>query len=192
MIRVGITGGIGSGKSIIARVLSELGHPVFNSDMEAKRLMQSDPEVISRILGHFGNEAYQEGAIDRKYIAERVFNDPELLSKLNAIVHPAVRLEFERFVSRNSNSSIVFNEAAILFETGAYKNFNFNILVTAPLELRVSRVVKRDNVSREQVLERINNQWSDDQKKHLSDFVLLNDEREPVLAQLLGIIDRLQ
>lgn len=192
MIRVGITGGIGSGKSIIARVLSELGYPVFNSDLEAKRLMQSDPEVVSRIRGLFGTDAYLEAAIDRQYIAERVFNNPELLSKLNAIVHPAVRLEFEQFISRNSNCSIVFNEAAILFETGAYKNFNFNILVTAPLELRISRVVKRDNVSRQHVMERINNQWSDDQKIPLSDFVFLNDDREPVLAQLLRVIDRLQ
>jgi dephospho-CoA kinase len=191
MIRVGITGGIGSGKSVVSKVFHEMGFPVFNSDLEARKLMQSDSEIVNSIIALFGEDAYYNGKLDRKHIADKVFSNQELLNQLNLIVHPATRRAFESFVQLNTKHTIVFNEAAVLFETGAYKNFDFVILVTAPEELRIKRVVSRDGVDREQVEKRLSNQWKDEQKIGLADFVLVNDEKQPMLVQIENILSQL-
>jgi dephospho-CoA kinase len=191
MIRVGITGGIGSGKSVVSKVFHEMGFPVFNSDLEARKLMESDSEIVNSIIALFGEKAYINGKLDRKHIADKVFSNQELLNQLNLIVHPATRQAFESFAQLNNKHRIVFNEAAVLFETGAYKKFDFVILVTAPEELRIKRVVDRDGVDREQVKQRLSNQWKDEQKIGLADFVLVNDEKQPMLVQIENVLSQL-
>jgi dephospho-CoA kinase len=168
-----------------------MGFPVFNSDLEARKLMQSDSEIVNSIIALFGKDAYYNGKLDRKHIADKVFSNQELLNQLNLIVHPATRQAFESFAQLNNKHRIVFNEAAVLFETGAYKNFDFVILVTAPEELRIKRVVSRDGVDREQVEKRLSNQWKDEQKIGLADFVLVNDEKQPMLVQIENILSQL-
>jgi len=174
-IKIGVTGGIGSGKTFICKQLELLDYPVFYSDQEAKRLMNENREVVTGIIELLGSLAYENGELNRIYIAEKVFKEAHLLPQINELVHPAVRQAFDNFVQENSSSKMVFNEAAILFETGAYKNFDFNILITAPKALRIKRVAKRDAISKSEIQARMKNQWSDKQKIALADFVLVND-----------------
>ena len=187
MIKVGITGGIGSGKSIIGKILTVIGFPVFNSDTEAKLLMVNNEKVIHQVKQVFGEKAYTDNQLNRKYLADQIFNNETLKEQLNQIVHPAVRQEFEEW-SKRQNTSIVFNEAAILFETGRYKDFDYPILVTAPEELRIQRVVKRDNTTIEEVKKRMENQWKDDKKKELASFIVNNDNQTLVTLQIEQIL----
>ncbi|MDP4185423.1 MAG: dephospho-CoA kinase, partial [Bacteroidota bacterium] len=159
MLKVGITGGIGSGKSLVSEVFSHLGVPIYCADLEAKRLMNESPVIRQKIIEIFGEDIYTfEGPIDRKKMADLVFNSPKLLEYLNSIVHPEVRKDFEQWALLQ-NSAYVIEEAAVLFESGGYKYVDLIITVTAPLELRINRVIKRDICTREQVLARMNNQW---------------------------------
>lgn len=187
MIKVGITGGIGSGKSIVAKILTVIGFPVFDSDTEAKLLMVNNSNVIQKVKEVFGEEAYIDKQLNRKYLADKIFNNEELKEQLNAIVHPAVRQEFEDWSNRQ-DSSLVFNEAAILFEIGRYKDFDYTILVTAPEELRIQRVLDRDKTTRKEVLKRMENQWKDEEKKALASFVINNDNEELVTLQVESIL----
>lgn len=187
MLRIGVTGGIGSGKSIICRVLSELGYPVFHSDNVAKALLNNDLNVREEISDLVGNYIYTNTEIDKKRLAEIIFKDETAREKINSIIHPRVRQKFEEF-AKACRSELVFNEAAILFETDSYKNFDATILVTAPEELRIERVMKRDGVSREQVLDRIKSQWKDEKKAELADYILVNDEKKPLLGQIEEIL----
>lgn len=187
MIKVGITGGIGSGKSIVAKILTVIGFPVFDSDTEAKLLMVNNRNVIQQVKEVFGEEAYIDKQLNRKYLADKIFNNEELKEQLNAIVHPAVRQEFEDWSNRQ-DSSLVFNEAAILFEIGRYKDFDYTILVTAPEELRIQRVIDRDKTTRKEVLKRMENQWKDEEKKALASFVINNDNEELVTLQVESIL----
>lgn len=187
MIKVGITGGIGSGKSIVAKILTVIGFPVFDSDTEAKLLMVNNSNVIQQVKEVFGEEAYIDKQLNRKYLADKIFNNEELKEQLNAIVHPAVRQEFEDWSNRQ-DSSLVFNEAAILFEIGRYKDFDYTILVTAPEELRIQRVIDRDKTTRKEVLKRMENQWKDEEKKALASFVINNDNEELVTLQVESIL----
>lgn len=187
MIKVGITGGIGSGKSIVAKILTVIGFPVFDSDTEAKLLMVNNRNVIQQVKEVFGEEAYIDKQLNRKYLADKIFNNEELKEQLNAIVHPAVRQEFEDWSNRQ-DSSLVFNEAAILFEIGRYKDFDYTILVTAPEELRIQRVIDRDKTTRKEVLKRMENQWKDEEKKALASFVINNDDEELVTLQVESIL----
>ena len=191
MLRVGITGGIGSGKSIVSKILTTLGYPVFNSDSEAKLIMVRSDEVRAELIALFGPEAYSGSELNRHHIANMIFADDSLRYALNEIVHPATRKEFERFCDLNTHSKIVFNEAAILFETGAYKNFDKTLLVTAPIELRIKRVSKRDGISEEAVYDRIKSQWSDQEKVKLADFVIDNSEEKPMLIEVEKILNLL-
>lgn len=191
MIRVGLTGGIGSGKSIIGEILMVMGFPVYNSDIEAKSLMVNNQELVSQVKQIFGEQAYIKGSLNRKYLADQIFSNPDLKEKLNSIVHPAVRQAFEAWCS-NQASEIIFNEAAILFETGGYKDFDYNILVTAPEEVRIARVVSRDNTSIEEVKNRINSQWKDSEKKDLASFVITNDNHSLVTLQVEKIIQKIK
>ena len=183
MFKVGVTGGIGAGKSLICSILERMGYPVFYSDMEAKKIIALNPQVRIYLIELFGIQIFKDHQLDRKLLANLLFSDSTLIEKMNAIVHPKVREEFENW-TLSQDSQLVFNEAAILFETGSYKNFDATILVTAPLEIRLNRVMNRDNSIRADVQKRIDNQWSDDQKLILSTYRIQNDDIQSVLDQL--------
>ncbi len=191
MIRIGVTGGIGVGKSIICQILSSMSYPVFYSDSSAKRLLSTDIELIAAVKSLFGEAAYVGNVMNRGFIAAQLFSDEEKKQKMNALVHPKVKAEFETFCKINS-SDLIFNEAALLFETGSYIDFTATILVTAPLDLRISRTIQRDNCTREQVLARIDNQWTDEHKKQFASFELVNDNKHLVVPQLEAILERLK
>ena len=173
---IGLTGGIGSGKSTVARKFNELGVPIYIADDRAKSLMVQNTEIIKGIVKIFGDEAYLDGQLNRAFIAGQVFSDKSLLQKLNNIVHPAVEKDFQSWILEESKSSAkyVIKEAAILFENGGYKKCDYTILVTAPKEERIQRVIERDHTNRQAVLDRIKNQWSDSKKVLLADFVIRN------------------
>ncbi len=188
---VGITGGIGSGKSVVGEILTTLGYPVFNSDIEAKNILQSDAEVKASIIAKFGDDSFFKGKPNRKFIAEKVFSDKENLAFLNALIHPAVKRKFSEWKETNKVHSILFKEAAILIETGAYKELDKLILVVADEEIRIERVMQRDQVTREKVLERMRNQLSDAEKKKHADFILNNNGEESVIKQVVSILNQL-
>lgn len=190
MITIGITGGIGSGKSLISKILLSLNYPVFNSDDAAKSILVSNPDVVRQLKSEFGEKVYaQDGELNRKFLANIIFSNAAAREKINAIVHPKVRESFEKFCQQNGHSNLVFNEAAILFETGSYKNFDFNILISAPKKMRIERVMKRDSVDQETVESRMSAQWADEKKMELADFVIVNDESQSVIQQLEVILN---
>lgn len=168
-----------------------MGYPVFYSDAESKKLLNTDPTVKSAILALFGTKAYQDNQLNRAFIAEQVFGNQDRLAQLNAIAHPAVRAAFEKWVSEQT-SSLVFNEAAILFETGIYKNYDATVLVTAPLELRINRVIQRDDSDRESIQKRIEKQWSDEIKRRIADYEIVNNEIDLLIPQVLDLIQKLK
>jgi len=172
---VGLTGGIGSGKTTVAIFFKALGVPIYIADVEAKKLMVKNTKLKNKITALFGLDSYQNGELNRKYIANLVFKDPEKLEDLNNLVHPAVAEDFKQWVSAQ-NAVYVVKESALLFETGDYKNCDVVILVKAPLDERVKRVIKRDNTSRELVMERIYQQWPDEKKESLSDYIIENSD----------------
>lgn len=188
---VGLTGGIGSGKSTVAKVFNSLGIKVYNSDFEAKQLVNHDQEIIRKIKQRFGESIYVVGVLDSKQLAKMVFNNSKALNDLNAIVHPKVRLHFENWVVQNSQDRILIKEAAILIESGAYKGLDKIILVTAPENLRVQRVCKRDNTKEEDVRKRIQSQMNDDEKMKFVDVVIKNNEEELLLPQVLNVLSNL-
>lgn len=170
---IGLTGGIGSGKTTIANYLVSLGFPVYIADDAGRKVMQ-ETCVIDAIKEKFGAEIFENNVLNRAKLAKIVFDDPEQLKILNAIVHPAVKNDFNNWLAQHLESSLVFYESAILFESGSYKNFDTIITVVAPLEMRIARVLERDNATREQVLNRIKAQWTDEQRISKSDFVIEN------------------
>ncbi|MBQ0734070.1 dephospho-CoA kinase [Aquimarina celericrescens] len=170
---VGLTGGIGSGKSTIANMFSHLGVAVYIADEEAKKLMNTDPLVREQIIELLGDNSYVNGELNRMYVAEIVFSDKKKLEGLNAIVHPAVAKHFDLWKNKQVGDYVI-KEAAILFENGGYKQCDHTILVLAPLETRIQRVLKRDEITRKQVLSRANNQWDDSKKIPLADFIIHN------------------
>ena len=174
---IGLTGGIGSGKTTLATYLKSLGIPVFIADDEAKKLMQS-PEVVVEIQTIFGTTIFENGILNRQQLAAIVFSNPEKLSQLNAIIHPAVKKQFGFWLDQYQSEPFVVYEAAILFESGSYKNCDSIITITAPLEDRITRVMQRDKSTREQVLYRINAQWTDEQRITKSDFVIENSDAQ--------------
>ena len=180
---VGLTGGIGSGKTTVARFFEELGIPIYISDTEAKRLMSVSPEIRREIIELLGTDAYTSEGLNRKYIADKVFKDKQLLEKLNAIVHPRVATNFANWY-KQQDSPYVIKEAAILIETGAYKQLDKIVLVTANLEQRIHRIINRDKVSRDDVLQRIRNQMSDQEKIPYADYIIENDRDEPLTEKV--------
>lgn len=183
MLTVGLTGGIGAGKSLISRILQSMGYPVFNSDLEAKNITRNHPKVRAELLSAFGDDLYIGEELDRAKLAAIIFTDPQARSYVNELIHPLVREEFAKW-AKASSSPVIFNEAAILFETGSWKNFDRVALVTAPEEIRVQRVINRDKTQREEVIARMRQQWSDEQKIPLAHYVIVNDDHTPVLQQL--------
>lgn len=180
---VGLTGGIGSGKTTVAGFFRELGIPVYIADEAGKRLMNTSSEIKQAITELFGEESYNGNSPNRKFIASRVFNDKAQLEKLNKIIHPAVEADFKGWLSAQLADYVIY-EAAILFETGSYKECDLNILVTAPQTLRIDRLQKRDNSSREEIKQRMNNQWSDAKKSELADFIIKNEELQQTRLQV--------
>lgn len=172
---VGLTGGIGSGKTTVANMFAAYGVPIYNSDIEAKNLTASSVKIREQLTALLGKEIYRENILDRALMANLIFNDSELLQKTNAIIHPEVRAHFQNWANQQK-APYVIKEAAILYESGAYKFCDATIMVTAPEETRIERVIQRDSVSRDQVMARIRNQWSEERKLLLADFVILNQE----------------
>ena len=187
---IGITGGIGSGKSTIAKVFISMGFPVYNSDTRAKELINSNIDVIDSIKQEFGDDIYSSEGLDRKKMASIVFSDSDKLQKLNSIIHPAVGLDFDKWAN-SQNTSFVLKEAAILFETGIYKSLDKTILVTCPKEERINRVMKRDSATKEAIEARMNSQWSEEKKKELADYIIDNSGEEMVIPQVISLINRL-
>ncbi len=186
MIQIGLTGGIGSGKTTVARMFEDLGVAVYNSDKEAKRLMNEDPGIRTAIKTLFGERAYQNNALNRKLLAEKAFTNKELLLALNKIVHPAVRKDFKTWVEQQEGHYVI-QEAAILFENGGYKEFDKMILVTAPKKVRIARIKKRDNITEKAILERMQHQWPAKKKKELAQYVIKNKNLEDTRNQVRKI-----
>jgi dephospho-CoA kinase len=184
---IGLTGGIGSGKTTIANYFKSFGIPVYIADDEARKIMQSS-EIISAIKDVFGDVVFENEKLNREELAKIVFSNPEKLEKLNSIVHPAVKKHFEQWLLQHKNFSYVIYEAAILFESGSYKNCDLIITVTAPIESRIQRVVERDKTTRELVLKRINAQWTDEQRISKSDFVIENTSIETTKLEVVKIL----
>lgn len=192
MIKVGITGGIGSGKTTVCKVFELLDVPVYYADIEAKQILDSNLEVKKNIINTFGNSILNdEEKIDKKKLASLVFNNKENLEKLNFIVHPAVREHFENWLQQHSTQKYILKEAAILFESGSYKLVDKVIAVVAPLELKISRTMQRDKVTKAEVELRISNQLNDDEKIKRSQFVIHNDEQQLLIPQILSIHDQI-
>lgn len=186
-IKVGVTGGIGSGKSVICKIFHTLGIPVFDADREAKRLMATDAELIVAIRAEFGDEAYHgDGMLNRGYLASQVFNDAERLAVLNGLVHP-VAIQAGEVWANNQDAPYSIKEAALLFESGSFKLNDYTILVTAPEAIRIARVVQRDGVTPQEVRLRMQRQWPDDQKARLADFTIVNDGSQAVIPQVLAL-----
>ncbi len=187
MKRIGLTGGIGSGKSFIAEIFRNLGVPVFNSDDEARAIQQSDKDVLAAIREKFGDVFLSSGELDRKKLAAIVFSDHQKLQELNAIVHPAVGKAFEKFCAENSSAPYVIKEAAIIFEIGIDEDLDGTVLVTAPEQIRIDRVMKRDGISESDVRARMQKQWSDEEKMKRADWMISNDGEKALLTQVLRI-----
>lgn len=174
---IGLTGGIGSGKTTVANLFLAAGIPVYIADDEARKIMQSSA-IIKKIKNVFGTAIFENDILSREKLSEIVFSNPEKLEQLNAIIHPAVKEHFGKWILNYKNFPFIVYEAAILFESGSYKNCNLIITVTAPIESRIQRVIQRDKTTRENVLKRINAQWNDEQRISKSDFVVENVNSE--------------
>ncbi len=183
---IGLTGGIGSGKSVVAKVFATLGIPVFNADDEAKRIMQTSPEIKTKLIEQFGTEIYNEHGLDKEKLASIVFNDPFQLQLLNAIVHP-VTIQAAKDWAAKQTTPYVIKEAALIFESGTADGLFKVIGVTAPLSLRTHRVMQRDGITKEQVDARMRNQISDTIKMRLCDYVIENNNQQMVIPQVLEI-----
>jgi dephospho-CoA kinase len=189
---IGLTGGIGSGKSTVAKLFEVMGVPVYNSDLHAKE-MYYKPEVKEQVIRLLGANAYDaEGKLDPKHVSKIVFGDSGTLSKINSIIHPAVETDFKEFVTKHSDQKLILKESALLFETGIYKKLDKIILVTSPLELRISRVQARDNISADEVKKRIQHQMPDEEKAPISDFVIKNDEATGLIPQVVEVLEKLK
>lgn len=188
MIIVGLTGGIGSGKTTVAKEFSKLGIPIYIADEEAKLLMLKSKVIKRKLIALFGENAYVNGALNKGFLSNIIFNDKTYLQKMNAIVHPQVATHFNKWVLKQ-NTDYVIKEVAILFENGGYKLCDFVITVTAPLETRMTRLLKRDNTSREKIEAIMKNQWTDDEKIKHSNFIIQNIDLADTKKQVLKIVN---
>lgn len=185
MFKVGVTGGIGSGKSIICTVFHHLGVPVYEADREARRLMLENEGIRTGLLEYFGKEVFQDEQLNRKYLADRIFSDAAARTFVNSLVHPAVRSDFEGWVQKRVQDPYVIEEAALLFETCAWKELDYNILIIAAAETRIGRIIKRDGLSRADVLARMESQVDPGEVREYADFIIRNDENDFVIPQVL-------
>ncbi|HZX59749.1 MAG TPA: dephospho-CoA kinase [Mucilaginibacter sp.] len=188
MLKIGITGNIGGGKTTVSKIFEILGIPVFYADDAAKNVMTADPVLIGGIKSAFGAASYfEDDTLNRKHIAGIVFKDEKELARLNALVHPAVFRAFDTWVTQIKDAPYVMKEAALLFESDSYKMCDKTIMVTAPLELRIERVMKRDHLTREEIMARNEKQFSEEKKIELANFVIRNDDTELVIPQVLAL-----
>ena len=187
MLKVGLTGSIGSGKSTIAGVFRILGIPVYGSDEEAKKILDL-PEVVTMVAGRFGPEVLtSEGLVNRKALAAKVFSNPDELNWLNSVIHPRVRNHFTEWIARQEPVPYILQEAAIIYESGFSAFFDKIIVVAAPVEERISRVIRRDNMSRQEVRDRIDKQWPEERKLEQADYVIFNGDHSQAIPQVLEI-----
>ncbi len=187
MLKVGITGGIGSGKSTVCKIFETLGIPVFYADDEAKKIVNEDEELKKNIQSVFGKEIYTNGILNRAALAQIVFNDKAKLEKLNSLIHPATKKKYDDWKKRHSSHPYSLHEAAILFEAGVAKRMDKVITVSAPEQLRIERIIKRDGVTHDDVVARMKNQWTEEKRNSKSDFIIYNDETQLVILQVLMV-----
>lgn len=187
---IGLTGGIGAGKSIVAKVFEQLKIPVYNSDLAAKQLMVTDPELVSSIKGAFGEESYIDGQLNAPYIAQIVFNDKEKLEQLNQLVHPAVGKDFKSWCEQKS-SPYVLKEAAIIYENNLDKDMDGVVVVSAPESVRIERVMKRDGVDVEAVKARMSKQMPQKDKDERADYLIINDGESSLIHQVLDVHEKI-
>lgn len=191
MIQIGITGGIGSGKSTICQIIETLGYPVYYSDIRGKYLTSNTLDILQKIRHHFGDDVFDEFILNRSKLGKVAFSDPEKLKLLNSIIHPYIEQDYKTWVAEQT-SPLIFKEAAIMFESGLYKELEFVICVVAPEELRIKRVMERNKLTREEVINRISQQWTDKEKLALSEAVIYADDKQFVIPQISAIINRLK
>ncbi len=189
-IKIGITGGIGSGKSVVAKLLAWMGIPVYQTDAEAKRLMLSDADIRRELTAQVGSNAYNEKGLNKALLASYVFGNPEHTRQVNAIVHPKVRHDFRKWAG-DSGRMMVALESAILLEAGFRNEVDKVVMVYAPQEVRIERAIRRDSATREQIEKRIRSQMSDESKREAADFVIVNDGETPLIPQVLSLISSL-
>lgn len=187
MIKIGLTGGIGSGKSVVASLLKVAGIPVYIADEESKRLTNISPIIKEQLISLFGEELYTQEGLNKKLLASYIFTNTDYLKQVNAIIHPVVDRDFREWVTRQTTDIVVI-ETAILFESGFHQLVDKSLMVYAPLEIRIKRTMERDRISKEEVLHRINNQLSDEIKKERADYVIYNDNKHALIPQLQKII----
>ncbi|GET24766.1 dephospho-CoA kinase [Prolixibacter sp. NT017] len=191
MKQIGVTGGIGSGKSTICEIFRLLGAPVYEADAEAKKLQDENQDIKKGLINLFGSFIYFEnGKLDRKKLADFIFSNKSLLKEVNELVHPVVHAHYEHWLTVNGRAPYIIYEAAILFESGFYKNMDEIILVTAPEETRIARVVSRDKLTYEQVKKRIQNQWPEEEKRKLADYIIENNNSNLVIPQVVELDKR--
>ena len=191
MLKIGLTGGIGSGKTKVSKIFAEKGYQIFNSDEIAKMIIRTDSSVKNSIINFFGTNSYLGDNLNSKYISEIVFSDKVKLNYLNSLVHPMVFLQFEKFLKSNLNSKILV-ESAILFESNFYKMLDNNILLISPKAERISRIIKRDNINRSDIEKIMSVQWSDKKKISLATFVIENINFAETSMQILSLISKIE
>ena len=188
MYKVGVTGGIGSGKSIICKVFQNLGIPVYEADIAARRLMGEDESIRTGLVTYFGRVVFQDAQLNRKYLAERIFSDQDARAFVNSLVQPAVRADFAGWVQKwDRTTPYVIEEAALLFETGAWKELDYNILIDAAVETRIERIIRRDGLDRSDVLARMASQLDPGKGREYADFIIRNDVNDFVIPQVLKV-----
>ena len=190
MLRVGLTGGIGSGKSTVAKILEVLGIPVYYADTAARRLMNEDEELKKTIIDHFGKDSYRNDQLNRSYIASLVFNDKDKLELLNSLTHPATIRDANQWMQKQ-NAPYIIKEAALIFESGSAEHLDHVIGVYTPAPLRIQRIMHRDKITREEVLQRMSRQIDEEIKMRLCDSVLVNDEQQLLMPQVLELHKKL-
>ena len=191
MIKVGITGGIGSGKSTVCDIFKMLAVPVYEADFEARWLTNHHPDIIKGVKTLFGEEIYVNGMLDRKEVGAKVFSDKELLAGLNGIIHPVVAHHFEDWLKKHEECPFILKEAAILFESGGHKQVDQVIAVTAPTELRIQRVMYRDGLSEKEVECRISNQMPEEDKVKMADYIIHCNDKDLVIPQVLEVYNKI-
>ncbi|MDG2368896.1 MAG: dephospho-CoA kinase [Flavobacteriaceae bacterium] len=191
MKHIGLTGGIGSGKTTVSKILVKNGIPVYDSDSNAKLIMNSSNQIKKLIINHFGKLSYTNNKLNNKYISKIIFNNPVEMNKINSLIHPFIHDNFNKWKNNFSSKYVIF-ESAIIFETGSYEKFDFNIIVLSDLEKRIKRVIERDFLSEDDVLSRIKSQWIDDKKIRFADYVIKNNKSFKFLENnVLMMIDAL-
>lgn len=190
MLKVGLTGGIGSGKSTVAKIFEILGIPVYYADDAAKRLMNEDEDLKASIIKHFGTESYINNQLNRSWIASIVFNDEEKLALLNSLTHPATIRDSNEWM-RKQTSAYTIKEAALIFESGSDAYLDYVIGVKAPAPLRISRTMQRDHITEEEVLKRMARQMNEETKMQRCDFIIVNDEQQMIMPQVLALHEKL-